>query len=543
MKTIPAITAFCIALAATPAGAQTTIFAATNKGIYRSADSGSTWETAMTEVDAAALAASQFHKRVIYAATSAGVYRSNDGGQTWLLQSRRGGTKIAVDARDPDLVYLLSNKELWRSTDGGQEWSKANVPLARGVVADQLRPGLVYANTLTRTSPGPHVSEDGGVTWRLAGRAPSWLPEDFAAHPARAGSVYGFDPGDGAVVASQDAGVSWSVSGGLYGAILDYVGGTNWDAGGYQTSAFLADPVRPGDLHACFVAYYERVSSGRWEEWEGGVIGSRVDGVWKVMPLPEGASYCLSLARPLDGEGWLYAGTGFGLFRRKGPGNWEKADATMAMQIHGLLTINRQETPRIDTVSNAASFDANGVVAGSLATIFGANLSGKNVAVAFDGVPARIVSQGEMQINVVVPAEPAGRADAEVWVVVDNLSAAANVKLAPAWPAIFPGGVLNWDGTVNSASNPAAPGSVLQLIATGLPLGDGWAATAHIHDRDFLVPSFMGPAPEAPGAQGVGILIPADLPEMTAGVRICATHRSDPERRICGPSAPVALGR
>ncbi len=53
---------------------------------------------------------------------------------------------------------------------------------------------------------------------------------------------------------------------------------------------------------------------------------------------------------------------------------------------------------------------------------------------------------------------------------------AATVNLAPEVPGIFSldgsgagqGAVLNQDGTFNSQGNPAAPGSVIQIFATGL---------------------------------------------------------------------------
>ena len=65
--------------------------------------------------------------------------------------------------------------------------------------------------------------------------------------------------------------------------------------------------------------------------------------------------------------------------------------------------------PAVSSVMNAASFSASGVVPGSLATLKGSNLAGKSVTVMFDTYPAKLLYQSDSQINLLVPAELAGR--------------------------------------------------------------------------------------------------------------------------------------
>jgi len=80
------------------------------------------------------------------------------------------------------------------------------------------------------------------------------------------------------------------------------------------------------------------------------------------------------------------------------------------------------------------------------------------------------------QINAIVPYEVAGQTSVPV-VVNNNGSASASltVPVAAVAPAIFSltengsgqGAILNADGSVNGAGNPAAPGSVIAIFATG----------------------------------------------------------------------------
>ncbi len=175
--------------------------------------------------------------------------------------------------------------------------------------------------------------------------------------------------------------------------------------------------------------------------------------------------------------------------------------------------------PVITLVRNAASRNASAVVPGSLATVEGQYLSGAQVHVTFGGAAAQVVSATADRLDFVVPPL-AGGSSAEMIVRVDGLSSAARtVNIQPFVAAIFPGGVLNEDWSVNRESRPAQPGRHLQIFTSGLPqIGD---VTVKIHDREGLRPSFAGPAPGSPGVQQINVQIPADLPSMQTYVYVC----------------------
>lgn len=193
-------------------------------------------------------------------------------------------------------------------------------------------------------------------------------------------------------------------------------------------------------------------------------------------------------------------------------------------------------TPRITSAVNAASFAAAPMVPGSLTTLMGTGFAGRNLAATFDGMASTILFSNDTQINLMVPMELNSKTSAELVVTVDGAgSPPKTVNLAPFSPAIFAGGVLNQNYSGNGPSSGAAPGSVIQIFATGLS-GAG-SITAHIHDRDIAVPYYAGPAPGLPGVQQVNLVIPEDLPAMTTEVYVCATGAT----KTCSTPAPVTI--
>jgi uncharacterized protein (TIGR03437 family) len=150
--------------------------------------------------------------------------------------------------------------------------------------------------------------------------------------------------------------------------------------------------------------------------------------------------------------------------------------------------------PAIASVVNAASQIPGPLAPGEIVTIrgigvgpapVGLNLDAQgrvltsaapDAQVLINGIAAPIVYGSVDQWNVVVPYEVDGASSATIQV----LSGGAASKqwmlpVSPSAPGIFTigstglgrGAVLNQDNTVNSPSNPAPPGTVVQIFATG----------------------------------------------------------------------------
>jgi uncharacterized protein (TIGR03437 family) len=117
------------------------------------------------------------------------------------------------------------------------------------------------------------------------------------------------------------------------------------------------------------------------------------------------------------------------------------------------------------------------------------------VRVLFDGVAAPLLYAGPTQINAVVPAGVYGRESTAVEIVTPtgNISGLTLLgKLSQPQVFRYPGTqfamALNQDGTLNSADNPAATGSIVSIWATGA----GLTAPGPQPDGQ-IIPSPLGP--------------------------------------------------
>lgn len=193
----------------------------------------------------------------------------------------------------------------------------------------------------------------------------------------------------------------------------------------------------------------------------------------------------------------------------------------------------------VSRIVNAATLNSTPLVAGSLGTVMGTNLSGKSVTVTFDGAAANLLYVSATQINLQVPAGLAGKNSSSMVVTVDGVSSAAQtVILAPAWPAIFAGGVLNQDYSANTAGSGAPAGSYISIWATGIP--DGATVSVQMGNRQNLVPAYAGAAPDVPGVQQVNVAVPIDMPAGTTPLVVCAATGS---LTACSPAYTLVVGQ
>ena len=190
----------------------------------------------------------------------------------------------------------------------------------------------------------------------------------------------------------------------------------------------------------------------------------------------------------------------------------------------------------VSQVLNAATLQVTPLVAGSLATLMGSHLAGKSVAVTFDGMPATLIYVGDTQINLQVPSALGSKNSASLVVTVDGVSSTPmTIVLAPAWPAVFPHGVLNQDNQENTPSTAAKSGDILQIFATGIP--QLATVSVQIGDHKDLVPLYAGEAPTAPGVQQVNVAVPAGVTGLLA-VQVCATTGG---QQYCSPAYAITV--
>lgn len=216
--------------------------------------------------------------------------------------------------------------------------------------------------------------------------------------------------------------------------------------------------------------------------------------------------------------------------RVSGPGRYEAtvtidAGSAGTQVIPVTLTVNASQAspsaPEINSVAHAATFEDT-LATGGLGVIRGLRLKGREVAVRVGGMNANVLFNNGSQINFEVPML-AGRENADLVVSVDGVASAPKpVKLRTVWPGVFPGGLLNNDGSANSEAQPAKAGSTVRVLTTGLPAAGLDAVRVRIHDADHLAPVTAALYPGATGVQYLDVVVPEGMPTMTTDLVVCS---------------------
>ena len=213
-----------------------------------------------------------------------------------------------------------------------------------------------------------------------------------------------------------------------------------------------------------------------------------------------------------DGDFFYVAGLGIGL-----NGSISLAGATD----HGAVWANSVQPTalpplRIDAVANAASLLDNPISVGETIAVRGAGF-GSDALLLLNGAAVPAIS---VTPNTIAATVPSNLASGPVTVQVQSGGAASNqvlLNVATASPGLFSadgsgsgqGYLLNKDGSLNSPSNPAAPGDKITIYATGVgPVSftNGYAVTQY--PADVYIDGFhcdglaavMAPAAGFPGA-------------------------------------------
>jgi uncharacterized protein (TIGR03437 family) len=150
-------------------------------------------------------------------------------------------------------------------------------------------------------------------------------------------------------------------------------------------------------------------------------------------------------------------------------------DPVLAAIISRTSAVPAGPSGNVLTVNGGSFHSEQGIAPGSIATAFG-TFSQPPDQVLVNGVASQLFAANSAQANFLVPSSIApGPATISVRAGGAEL-ANGQATITPVGPGIFvlqgidpsqPGAVENQDYSVNSSSNPAAPGSVVQIFATG----------------------------------------------------------------------------
>lgn len=142
-------------------------------GVFLSTDGGATWrDSGLGGHAVRALVQSASDPAMLVAGALDGVYRSRDSGQTWWRITPAGDAELrnfdslAIDPRDPQIIYAGTFHLPWKTTDGGAHWSAIHAGMiddsdVLSVVTDRDNPRRIFASACS----GIYRSNDGGAAW------------------------------------------------------------------------------------------------------------------------------------------------------------------------------------------------------------------------------------------------------------------------------------------------------------------------------------------------------------------------------------------
>ena len=170
------------------------------------------------------------------------------------------------------------------------------------------------------------------------------------------------------------------------------------------------------------------------------------------------------------------------------------------------------------SVMNAASLLPGPIAPGEIVSIFGSGFDPNATQVRFDGKPAEVFYTALGQINALTPFDLAANSNSTLSITVNGSKISEiSVSVAAAALGIFttatgkgPAAANNQDGSINSATNPAARGSIVCLYVTGAgatPKDVG--ATIGGSTADVL---YAGPTPGFTGLTQINLRLPVGIP-------------------------------
>jgi uncharacterized protein (TIGR03437 family) len=395
------------------------------------------------------------------------------------------------------------------SGDGGSATS-AQLLSPLGVAPDASG-GFYIADTLNNRIR--YVDPSGVITTIAGNGQPDYTGDNGPALAAQlfqphqlaldtAGNLFIADTGNNVIRKISPAGIISTVAGtGVRGSSAD---------GAQATATQLANPTgvavdAQGNLYISTVAKIRRVdaSTGLVTTIAGtGFTGFSGDNGPAISATLNGATYLA-----LSGSSVYFTDTG-------------------NLRVRKLTSL-----PVVKSILNGATFQAGPVAPGEIVSLFGSGLgpispgfltldaSGKvasqlaGTQVFFDGISAPLLYVSDSQLNVVVPYEVSGSTKVSVKFN-GNSSAITTLQVAASLPGLF--AITNADGSLNSKSNPAAPGSYLVLYGTG----EGQTNPGGI---DGSVANSVYPKPVLPvtiqiGGQTANVLYAGAAPGFVAGV-------------------------
>jgi photosystem II stability/assembly factor-like uncharacterized protein len=208
------------------------LLAGTNDAIYRSQDSGETWErmpaSANSPTKVESLAIDPRDPNTIYAGTWYLPYKTIDGGNSWNIVKNgiiddSDVFAIDIDHHNPDHIIASACSGIYETKNAGEQWHKVQgIPSqsrrTRAILQHPSVPGLVFAGT----TEGFWRSTNGGESWMLTTSRKLEI-NSIAVHPSNPQTIY-IGTNNYGVMVSRDAGKTFvPTNGGYSGRFANFI--------------------------------------------------------------------------------------------------------------------------------------------------------------------------------------------------------------------------------------------------------------------------------------------------------------------------------
>jgi photosystem II stability/assembly factor-like uncharacterized protein len=137
------------------------------RGIFKSADEGKTWNHTMQDGWALDMVEAD---GVLLCTSERGILRSIDGGENWEVAMNEGGVGIAVEVIEGGFAAIAYNsksetRRVRSSTDGGRTWQAIDEGLPPSMLIASIKQagGFLFCGHPN----GIYRSADGGTSWQL----------------------------------------------------------------------------------------------------------------------------------------------------------------------------------------------------------------------------------------------------------------------------------------------------------------------------------------------------------------------------------------
>ncbi|MGI0002665.1 MAG: WD40/YVTN/BNR-like repeat-containing protein [Nitrosopumilaceae archaeon] len=143
------------------------------RGLFKTADAGTSWETLQYPEYILALAILPTDSQVVFAGTGKGIYKSSDGAKSWTqLETYKGLGIFAMTFDEDDVLYVYTQTfGLVRSSDLGKTWENVNGPALTitSIAVDSVKDVIYVAGHSPQGFQEVYRSLDDGTTWQLIG--------------------------------------------------------------------------------------------------------------------------------------------------------------------------------------------------------------------------------------------------------------------------------------------------------------------------------------------------------------------------------------